>query len=248
MGGGAPSGPAAPGQQTGNFANLQDYLRVNQAGGQQMAGKILSPAEKQANVATGGQTSQTVMHRGQETQRMGFAGPKAPEPPATAQNDAHRLSQAESAEKTAGLGGTYGGRDTLLQQQFGQGGQYSEGERGMDNFLMGATSGGRFQDLSKRYKGLADMVRGQMQTRDEATAAAEKKRLEDERAAAQGKPGASDWGGLKAANQPDPGPGGSTQRERDEQALIDARAAGYRGTDPAEARQYYKAKFNDDLA
>jgi hypothetical protein len=240
-GGGAPQGPQAPGRPAGNFANLQDYLRVNQAGGQQMAGKLLNPAEKQASFASGGQTSQTVMRGGQETQRMGMAGPKAPEPPP--EQSGQRLAAADAAEKTAGLGGTYGGRDTLLQQQFGQGGQYSQGERGMDNFLMGATSGGRFQELSQQYKGLSDMVRGQMQARDEATADIERKRKEAEAAAAQRKPGAGDWGGARAADMPEE----NTQRQRDEQALIEARAAGYRGADPEEARQYYRAKFNEDL-
>lgn len=137
-GGGAPAPAAAPAgpvpQGVGSFVNLQQYLAANQGQGSVMADKAFGGIENQA---------------------QGFDSVAMP----TSRADADLLTaSAQKAGQQAGLAGSWGGRDTQLANTYGKGAQYDQGERNLDNALMGGEAGNRLSQLSSRYSSLANKV------------------------------------------------------------------------------------------
>jgi hypothetical protein len=62
--------------------------------------------------------------------------------------------RAEAIESQARAVVQPGGAQSLLQAQYGQKQGYTQGEQLLDAALLGATSGGRLEQLSKKYSGL----------------------------------------------------------------------------------------------
>lgn len=90
------------------------------------------------------------------TRQMGFA-------PSGARLTAEQAQQkAEAVQSTARAAGQPGGAQAILQQQFGQGQQYTSGEQMLDAALLGATEGRRLEALSKKYGNLYDVMTGRI--------------------------------------------------------------------------------------
>ena len=156
-----PSGPATA--QGGGFANLADYVRVNQGGAQQMADKVVGGVEQQGSIAQG-----TIQQRQPNTLSTGQTAAAAPNDATFNRqaNEARQVGQAQTAQQNVGLLGSWGGRGELLNQTYGQNpGGYSAGENALDNALLSNAAGARMQGAQSRFTGLADYVRGQQQSK-----------------------------------------------------------------------------------
>jgi hypothetical protein len=105
------------------FTNLEEYLRLNQPQGQQMASAV------QQNIAQG----------------LGSAPTKDA---ALAPAMQAKIQEAQARAQAADTGA---GRAALLQDVYGGGANYTQGQRGLDSFL----SGGAFGHEADKYAGLS---------------------------------------------------------------------------------------------
>ncbi len=179
----APQGAGAPSSiQGGNFINLQDYLNANQGQGKGMADKAIGGLEAKASRIAGSDPNVQTEIRGAKTAqqmagqsvanaaRSAMAGrgqaalagqmPTAA-PPAYLQGEAEATA-AQEVSDAAKMAAREGGQEALLDKAYGSG--RSQGESDFDNALMGASGQqNRFQELSKKYSGVSDMVQGRNQ-------------------------------------------------------------------------------------
>ena len=70
--------------------------------------------------------------------------------------------RAESIESQARAASQPGGAQSLLQAQYGQKQGYTQGEQLLDAALLGATAGGRLEQLSKKYSDLYGQLTGRI--------------------------------------------------------------------------------------
>lgn len=137
----SPQGPVPQG--VGSFVNLQQYLAANQGQGSGMADKAFGGVEQQANALQDPGLQARADTMAAAGDRSGIDAMNA---------------GAQKVGQQAGLAGSWGGRDTQLAQTYGKGAQYSQGERNLDNALMGGEAGNRLSQLSSRYSGLANKL------------------------------------------------------------------------------------------
>lgn len=144
------AGPQGP---TGaRFAQLADYARANQGEGARMANNMTASTNAFGKIAVGAPGIQN-----QKTAQPGGSMSA----PAGIQSAFSRLQNdeglAQRVEDNSKLAGSFSGRREMAAG-LGQG-QYSSGEKDLDSALIGIESGGKLNDLSKRYSGLTNMVR-----------------------------------------------------------------------------------------
>lgn len=90
------------------------------------------------------------------------------------------MASAQGAGRNANLLSDYYGRQALLDDKYGQDGNYSTGQRLLDSALVGGAAGNRFADLKSQWGGLFDRAQGM--ERDAAGAAQEGRRISEESA------------------------------------------------------------------
>ncbi len=139
--------------------NLVDYLKANEGQGKQMADKVAGGIEQGASKIAGAQPVK--MNSALKLEGLG-APPKQSHSTFKYGDPGYLTGQAEQdaankVSEQANLAATGGGQQQLLDKAYGSG--RSQGEADFDNALMGAGGGGRLQELTRKYGGLADWVR-----------------------------------------------------------------------------------------
>lgn len=184
-GGAAPQAKPQPGGTVGGgaFVNLLDYTRANQGAGQAMADKALGGAEKQGAALKAGPNKGPQVMAGSpvmqaaQAQKEAITGLRQMQLGGTSAIDA-----AKQVEQAANLAGTWGGRQELLAKQSPGA---TQGERNIDNFLMGQAAGSRLDSLRQQYGGLADYVKTTQDAKRDAMDKAAGARLQAQQAAQQ---------------------------------------------------------------
>lgn len=90
----------------------------------------------------------------------GFEAPRTPSLSTAGLTQAQAQKQAETIESKARAAGQEGGAQSLLQQQYGKGQTYTQGEQMLDAAILGSQAGGRLGELSKRYSDLYSQLGG----------------------------------------------------------------------------------------
>lgn len=144
---GAPP-PSSPGRGTG-FVNFGDYLALNRAGGEAMAGRVAGELEGAAAGVRSDLAGQQQAFR--QAQQPGTLAERSP----TAWNEL--LGRAGETEARGRLA-TSSGAGALLQDAYGRGRPYSAGEQAWDVGLMGAAGGQRLRQGAQSTVGLSSLL------------------------------------------------------------------------------------------
>lgn len=186
----------APTRAGTGFINLSDWAAANATGSQrladEMAGGVASQGQAaQANLdglnrdfwerVRGGtlryEPDQVDSGRAEYLGREAYTGPNGLSDIA-GYNEA--MGKAQDAGRDARLLNDFYGRQALLDERAGAGGNYSTGQRLLDSALLGGAAGNRFGQLESQWGGLFDKAQGM--ERDAAGAAQEGRRISDESA------------------------------------------------------------------
>jgi hypothetical protein len=90
----------------------------------------------------------------------GYEAPRVPSLGSATLTQAQAQKQAETVESKARAAGLEGGAQSLLQQQYGKGQTYTQGEQMLDAAILGNQAGGRLGELSKKYSDLYSQLGG----------------------------------------------------------------------------------------
>lgn len=93
---------------------------------------------------------------------------------------AQALLDAQRTEQEAAMLGSEAGRQAYLQQKFGKGQSYTQGESLLDAALMGALSGDTLRGLKGKYSQLYETVSGRQKAEQETFSALEAARKQQE--------------------------------------------------------------------
>lgn len=166
--GAAPTQAAGPAKGSG-YVGLDAYANANRAGGAAMADALTGRAEGQASFARDRvDLARNAFAAGarEGAGAGGYAGPESLETFA----DGAFASTGESAQKgyaAVSRLSSWEGRQTALQDVYGQGGGYSQGAQRLDTALAGGANAGRYDALKQKY---ADLPRAWGEARKEADA------------------------------------------------------------------------------
>lgn len=187
----------APTRRAGTgFINLSDWAAANATGSQRLADELAGGVDSkgraaQANLDGLNQDFWERVRGGTQrfddeglnstiaSQRAGaqYAGPNGLSDIAGYDS---AMSTAQDAGRNANLLSDYYGRQALLDERAGAGGNYTTGQRLLDSALVGGVGGSRFADLKSQWGGLFDRAQGM--ERDAAGAASEGRRISEESA------------------------------------------------------------------
>lgn len=187
----------APTRRAGTgFINLSDWAAANAAGSQRLADEMAGGVDSKGRAAqanldglnedfwerTRGGTlryepDQVDSTRAEYLGREAYTGPNGLADIA-GYNSA--MASAQDAGRNANLLSDFYGRQALLDERAGAGGNYTTGQRLLDSALVGGAGGNRFADLKSQWGGLFDRAQGM--ERDATGAAQEGRRISEESA------------------------------------------------------------------